>query len=273
MKENKKDNKGILIIIIVVLILLVISLIGYILWDNIYSKSNESQKENIITESQNVKNDSYIAYKLFNYIAFDSNISYSTEDYLTGLPVRYDFSKKSKLTVNDLSSDELYQTLTTYAESMGYINETGRIGENGYPSVYITKEDLEQSFNSFYENNYTKNMILKDNFNSIIYSFELNNDKYIGELEVMGFEDVSFLVLYDWEKNNDEFTLITKEVYFGAEGNLYDYTEDLISPKETPICKINEIGYHGDEFNTYKYTFKLEDGQYKFESVEFIEKK
>ncbi len=270
----KKNNSGVLIGCVIFLLLLVVGLISYIFYDRLYDNeivTNDDYDKNVI-ESFNVKNDSYIAYKLFNYVTFDSNLAYSNEDYLAALPVRYDFSKKNKLTVNDLSDEELYQLVTNYADKLGYIKEYGELDDNGYPKVYITKENLEQSFNNLFDSDFSKDMLLKDKFISIIYSFVLNNDKYIGELEVMGFEDVSFLVLYDWQKNNDEFTIVTKEVYFGENGNLYDYTEDLISPKETPICKINEIGKHGDEFNTYKYTFKLENGEYKFENVEFIKR-
>lgn len=305
MNENK--NKGnVLLIIIIVLLVVLISIGGVLIYksysdieqnnNNINNDVNDKEEnpnidENNNSENSNNKDENVIKnlnmdsdlvdminkkIEFFNRTEFDYTLFDNIDD---KFGILY---KKDKLLIKDLPAEI---RMSYVVESFDLKTEAEFEGINDYGvSKYIINEDK-------FKQRYFKLLGNDVNYEPVEYSYmcpgvSIENGNIITSVDGCGGTWGPHYEIYKKytkaEKNNNEIYLYEKiafvNIKFVDYSNDYDVSFDIYSDikHSKPIANnvINEkeifSSKYIDKFSEYKYTFKLEDGNYIFYSVEKV---
>lgn len=281
---EKKNNKG-LIILVVFLVLVVIGLASFIVIDKLNNTSDKTN-DNKITENEDKKDelmevneedyeilvDRLMYHNLLNYELLDKNytIDNISEDFMQEIAIFTLNTNRYKNTEEIAKNFKLYESYEEFKDKYGdYVD--------GIPAIKV-KNNLKTIFN--------KDVKLSDTIGT--YKYVSSIDAYVYDAFGSGYgrEISTGYLLYKAEKKGDElYTYLKVYIDDDDDSAIYDYAKATISNEQlnidklpTPVTKksnsdrnfltTNYIKQNLDKFTTYKFTFKLIDGNYIYQKFE-----
>lgn len=290
MEENNKKSKTSLIVIIL-LVIVIIGLIGYIAYDkelifnsnkDIHEKTNtNNQDKDSKTENDIIELSITEADKIF-----DSNTGYLKKEHLY---------PNTSFNIKDITDIEMFSILFAVTD-VNYC-----IYDNEGLQKSITIEEINKTLDTYIPNH--KKITIEDlkingapvtltmadyQYNDN-YGIKFYNDKIylVGSCGSEGniFENVEAAKTIKATKVDDTITIYQKVAFGKAnsdtvpEGffvrydyyNNYNMTGQIIESldiTEEEFGTLDEYNINYDKYNTYKYTFKIQNNIYQFESVE-----
>lgn len=195
--------------------------------------------------------------------------------------VALDFSKKDKLYYNDLEVYVIYDILYSYMVKNNLVQENKIDSDIGGYELSFSTNSLETALTNIFGIDAKNNFKLPNVFNASLWQFNLDekNHVYKAETYATGCEpgvNAYYLYNYDLIEKDKKFFLDFVYYYIDAmsqENNGEVETFDgAFDPYHTDkfICKVDDIKNHLNEFDKYRYNFKLENNHFILDYIEKI---
>ncbi|MGN0992554.1 MAG: hypothetical protein ACI4PE_01250 [Bacilli bacterium] len=299
MEENKKSNKG-LIILVVILSILLIGAIGYICYDKLMVKEepvadNESQVEKLSDEEVAKLHESLVFEheSMFNNRDVDIN-SITADEIMPYVLKKYSVEKNI-----DFESDKSKICISEADNKITFFDSISKKNVEKDNVFSISKEEIDNYLKTLFNtdrvfeiDNFSDFGFGDGNYNKYFYSKD-DNKFYLG-ISCQGDSftmDINSKFL-NFKQDNDKVEIYSKVIKClggvvcsntgKAEGKYvsskdFSYQNDKGFIQDTEFNKGDSINYdylyekYSDVFNTYKTTFKKsDDGKYYWYSSEIV---
>lgn len=293
--EIEKNNGKSIIALVLVLILIILGLIGYICYDKIYLDSNN---RNDIQKNEGDDNDLNNSNSIQD-ISIDSGIVTDAIKILNNIYISDDaLYKKNSYNISEISNYDLVATALINIEHSYIVSAC--VDE---PKKTVSFETLNFALNKYVLNqtitpNIVKSLKKESSYPDAKYEvadtgIELkeNGLKLYGSCgDIFGGEDFVNKKIIKAEKDGQNLYIYEKQAFASYSDNtkndelLVDYYLDYNKTKviEKGLDSIEFTDTNGnvgknstpkwDLYNTYKYTFKIVDNTYYFQSFELVNK-
>lgn len=258
MKINRIKRCIPIILIILISLLIVVGIISYNKYNNNNNKDdNKNQKDNY--EVLDI-NDS-LTKNLFSLTRSKGNSLF--------LNTEYENIYYNKIGVDIKNVDINFKLLLSY-ENL----DASKFKINGEKTI-IDEEDLKEQYNKIFgDNSYTSSDILYSCPSIIEYNKDKKQYEYssaCGRAYNKGYKNK----LIESRKYKDRIEIFEKAVFYIISPDLNritylkngDYTDEIVALYLDEEFKIDDYLV---QLNTYKYTFRYNEGNYYFEKVEMV---
>ena len=273
MEQPKKKGKG----LIVFLILIIICLLGYICYDKFFNTNNNTNNnetnnvinnEPIVNTIEEVSIDSNIvtnAKKIINKLYLTEKDLYGTTKYEISKITNYDLIATALKNVSEnkiayclIDESELKETVT-YQELNEILNKL-------ILNKTISKDTI-QALTAISSYTYAQFEV-----NDIGIILDTNGVKLIGPCGSEGPLDFIDKKIIKAEKNNDELYIYEKQAFAKNDITEINYFKDYQKTNKIETISIDNVtdnnNLNWNSYNTYKYTFKIINNYYYFQSFE-----
>lgn len=299
MEENKKSNKG-LIVLVVILSILLIGAVGYICYDKLMVKeepvNNDSKDTEKLSEEEVMKLHDSLVFEhesMFNNRSVDIN-SITADEIMPYVLKQYSVEKNI-----DFQSDKNMICISETDNKINFFDSISKKNIEKDNVFSVSKEEIDNYLKTLFN---TDRVFEIDNFsyfgfgdgNRNIYFYSKDDNKFYLGISCQGDAftmDINSKFL-NFEQDNDVVEIYSKVIKClggvvcsntgKAEGKYvsskdFSYQNDEGFVQDTEFNKDSSINYdylyekYGDVFNTYKTTFKkADDGKYYWYSTEIV---
>ena len=299
MEENKKSNKG-LIVLVVILSILLIGAVGYICYDKLMVKeepvNNDSKEIEKLSEEEVMKLHDSLVFEhesMFNNRSVDIN-SITADEIMPYVLKQYSVEKNI-----DFQSDKNTICISEADNKINFFDSISKKNIEKDNVFSVSKEEIDNYLKTLFN---TDRVFEIDNFsyfgfgdgNRNIYFYSKDDNKFYLGISCQGDAftmDINSKFL-NFEQDNDIVEIYSKVIKClggvvcsntgKAEGKYvsskdFSYQNDEGFVQDTEFNKDSSINYdylyekYGDVFNTYKTTFKkADDGKYYWYSTEIV---
>ena len=275
MEENKKSNKG-LIVLVVILSVLLIGAVGYICYDKLMVKeepvNNDSKEIEKLSEEEVMKLHDSLVFEhesMFNNRSVDIN-SITADEIMPYVLKQYSVEKNI-----DFQSDKNMICISEADNKINFFDSISKKNIEKDNVFSVSKEEIDNYLKTLFN---TDRVFEIDNFsyfgfgdgNRNIYFYSKDDNKFYLGISCQGDAftmDINSKFL-NFEQDNDVVDVSSKD---------FSYQNDEGFVQDTEFNKDSSINYdylyekYGDVFNTYKTTFKkADDGKYYWYSTEIV---
>ena len=299
MEENKKSNKG-LIVLVVILSILLIGAVGYICYDKLMVKeepvNNDSKEIEKLSEEEVMKLHDSLVFEhesMFNNRSVDIN-SITVDEIMPYVLKQYSVEKNI-----DFQSDKNMICISEADNKINFFDSISKKNIEKDNVFSVSKEEIDNYLKTLFN---TDRVFEIDNFSYFgfgdgsrnIYFYSKDDNKFYLGISCQGDAftmDINSKFL-NFEQDNDVVEIYSKVIKClggvvcsntgKAEGKYvsskdFSYQNDEGFVQDTEFNKDSSINYdylyekYGDVFNTYKTTFKkADDGKYYWYSAEIV---